>query len=94
MKVSRQTLQSATAPNFPAVSEANHTSPKGVFSARIPIPRSRTLEDRETSLQGKENKEDRELFLHFMRKMLQWEPETRSSARELADDEWILKHTT
>ena len=68
--------------------------PKGVFSAGIPIPCPRTLDDRETSLQGEENKEDRELFLHFMRKMLQWEPEARSSARELAEDEWIIKHTS
>jgi hypothetical protein len=29
-----------------------------------------------------------------MRKMLQWEPEKCSCARELAEDEWILKHTT
>jgi len=67
---------------------------KGVFSAGIPIPCSTILEDRETSLQGEESKEDRELFLRFMRKMLQWEPGSRSSARELAEDEWILKHTT
>jgi serine/threonine protein kinase len=32
---------------------------------------------------------DRELFLRFMRKMLQWEPEKRSSARELLQDEWL-----
>jgi hypothetical protein len=74
--------------------EANDTRLKGVFSAGIPIPRSRTLDDRDTSLQGEENREDRESFLRFMRKMLQWEPEKRSCARELAEDEWILKHTT
>jgi hypothetical protein len=28
-----------------------------------------------------------------MRKMLQWEPEKRSCARELVEDEWIVKHT-
>ena len=67
--------------------------PKGVFSAGVPIPCPRTLDDRETSLQREDDKEDRELFLDFMRKMLQWEPETRSSARELAEDEWIVKHT-
>lgn len=75
-------------------SEADDARLKGVFSAGIPIPRRRTLDDRETSLQGEENKEDRECFLRFMRKMLQWEPEKRSSAKELAEDEWILKHTT
>lgn len=67
---------------------------KGDFCAGIPVPRTRTLNHREASLQGEENKEDRECFLRFMRKMLQWEPEARSCARELAEDEWILKHTT
>jgi serine/threonine-protein kinase SRPK3 len=75
-------------------SEANDTRLKGVFSAGIPIPLSKTLDDRETSLQGEQDREDRENFLRFMRKMLQWEPEKRSCARELAEDEWILKHTT
>jgi hypothetical protein len=44
------------------------------------------LEERETTLEGLE---EREAFLRFMRKMLQWEPEKRSSAKELAEDEWI-----
>ncbi|KAL3456637.1 kinase domain protein [Aspergillus heterothallicus] len=30
-------------------------------------------------------------FLRMMRRMLQWEPEKRSSARDLAQDEWIRK---
>jgi serine/threonine-protein kinase SRPK3 len=63
---------------------------KGDFSAGIPLPQSRPLEDRITSLEGK----DRDCFLRFMRRMLQWEPEKRSSAKELAEDEWIIKHTT
>lgn len=66
---------------------------KGDFSAGIPISCSRTLEDRETSLQGEKDKEDRKCFLRLMRKMLQWEPENRSCARELVEDEWIVKHT-
>ncbi|KAL6707078.1 hypothetical protein ACN47E_004830 [Coniothyrium glycines] len=65
-------------------------SVSGDFCAGIPIPESISLDQRETSLQG----EDKECFLRFMRKMLQWEPEKRSTARELADDEWIVKHTT
>ncbi|KAG5914186.1 hypothetical protein E4U61_006019 [Claviceps capensis] len=36
--------------------------------------------------------EDRDCFLRFMRKMLQWDPEKRRSAKELAEDEWVLKH--
>ncbi|KAJ5129881.1 uncharacterized protein N7515_005920 [Penicillium bovifimosum] len=43
------------------------------------------LEQRETSLEG----EDKEMFLRLVRKMLQWEPEKRSSAKELEQDEWI-----
>lgn len=73
------------------VREANF---QGKFSAGIPSPHPYPLEQRETTLQGEENNEDRALFLHFMRKMLQWHPENRSSARELAEDEWILKHST
>ncbi|KAL2838560.1 kinase-like domain-containing protein [Aspergillus pseudoustus] len=45
------------------------------------------LEQRETTLEG----EDKASFLRMMRRMLQWEPEKRSSARELAEDEWIRK---
>ncbi|KAJ5142656.1 kinase-like protein [Penicillium bovifimosum] len=47
------------------------------------------LEQRETTLDGKA---ERESFLRFMRKMLQWEPSKRSSAKELAEDEWIHSH--
>lgn len=47
------------------------------------------LEERETTLEGKV---EREAFLKFMRKMLQWEPGKRSSAKELAKDEWIHSH--
>ncbi|CAP92978.1 Pc16g03080 [Penicillium rubens Wisconsin 54-1255] len=43
------------------------------------------LEQRETSLEG----EEKEMFLRLMRKMLQWEPEKRSSAMELEQDEWV-----
>ncbi|CAG7975451.1 unnamed protein product [Penicillium salamii] len=50
-----------------------------------PVP----LEQRETTLEGRA---EREAFLRFMRKMLQWEPSQRSSAKELAEDEWILSH--
>ncbi|KAJ5642708.1 kinase-like protein [Penicillium lividum] len=47
------------------------------------------LEQRETTLEGKAERED---FLRFMRKMLEWEPNKRSSAKELAEDEWIHSH--
>lgn len=65
----------------------------GQWTAGIPIPESTPFEARETALiEG--NAEDREAFLRLMRKMIQWEPEKRGTARELAEDEWILKHTT
>ncbi|PYH92493.1 kinase-like protein [Aspergillus ellipticus CBS 707.79] len=47
------------------------------------------IEERETTLQGQD---EREAFLRMMRKMLQWGPEKRCSARELAKDEWIHMH--
>lgn len=62
---------------------------EGEFCAGIPVPEPTPLEHRETALEG----EEKECFLRFMRKMLQWEPEKRSSARELAEDEWILMQT-
>ncbi|KAK6005948.1 hypothetical protein QM012_007590 [Aureobasidium pullulans] len=72
---------------------SNFFSESGQWIADIPIPESGPLEARETALiQG--DAADREAFLRFMRKMIQWEPEKRSTARELAEDEWILKHTT
>ncbi|KAF6792653.1 serine/threonine-protein kinase SRPK3 [Colletotrichum sojae] len=46
------------------------------------------LEDRVSGLEG----EDKEKFIAMMRKMLQWDPSKRASARELAQDEWILGH--
>ncbi|KAJ5280040.1 hypothetical protein N7478_005412 [Penicillium angulare] len=50
-------------------------------------------EKRESILQGEEKEE----FLRMMHRMLQWEPEKRATAKELADDAWIrryTKHTT
>lgn len=55
----------------------------GLLTGQIP------LEERETTLEGAA---EREAFLRFMRKMLQWEPEKRSSAKDLAEDEWIHSH--
>jgi len=66
-------------------------SSTGEFCAGIPLPAARSLEDRETTLRGEQ--EDRASFLRLMRKMLQWEPEKRSSAKELMEDEWLRKHT-
>ncbi|KAK6828397.1 kinase-like domain-containing protein [Apiospora arundinis] len=59
---------------------------QGDLCPDIPVPSSTTLEERETNLEG----EDRQKFLAMIRKMLQWEPTKRSSAKELAEDEWIM----
>ncbi|KAJ5787555.1 hypothetical protein N7457_002545 [Penicillium paradoxum] len=58
---------------------------KDGFCAGVPIHEHVSLEDRETTLK----EHDKERFIHLMRKMLQWEPGTRSSARELEQDEWV-----
>ena len=57
----------------------------GTFCAGIPIQEHTPLEERETTLEGQE----KEQFLRLVRKMLQWEPEKRSSAKELEQDEWL-----
>ncbi|PLB49327.1 kinase-like protein [Aspergillus steynii IBT 23096] len=61
---------------------------EGVFRAKDLLTDRVPLEERETTLQGEE---EREAFLRLMRKMLQWEPGKRGSAKELAEDEWILR---
>ncbi|KAK4107615.1 serine threonine protein kinase, CMGC group [Canariomyces notabilis] len=58
----------------------------GDLRSDIPVPDRVSLEERETSLEG----EGKEKFFALMRKMLQWEPSKRASAKELADDEWIM----
>lgn len=57
----------------------------GEFCAGIPVQKHTPLEERETSLEGQE----KEQFLRLVRKMLQWEPRKRSSAKELEEDEWL-----
>ncbi|QVM13755.1 hypothetical protein D8B26_008386 [Coccidioides posadasii str. Silveira] len=66
-------------------------SEEGEFCAGIPLQDPVPLEERETAL--KEQQEDREKFLCLMRKMVQWEPGKRSSAKELVQDEWIRAHS-
>lgn len=63
--------------------------PLGAFLTPDLLTRRVPLENRETTLEGTV---EREAFLRFMRKMLQWEPGKRSSAKELAEDEWIHSH--
>ncbi|KAK2850744.1 hypothetical protein FQN49_005361 [Arthroderma sp. PD_2] len=57
----------------------------GEFLHRYPIPTGISLEDTVTCLEG----EKKEQFLEFARKMLQWLPEDRKTAKELIDDPWL-----
>lgn len=57
----------------------------GQWRDEIPIPNPRTLEQFEENLQGS----NKEAFLRFMRKMLQWQPEDRQTANHLLKDDWL-----
>ena len=63
----------------------------GDYAGGIPLPECLPLEKRETTLENE--REDREAFLRLMKKMLQWDPDKRSSAKELIEDEWIQMYT-
>ncbi|KAG6847351.1 hypothetical protein H0H93_008707 [Arthromyces matolae] len=65
---------------------------QGEFNAGIEIPPRISLAELETTLKD-QDLEDRELFLRFLAKMLQWDPKDRSTAKELLQDEWLKKHT-
>jgi serine/threonine protein kinase len=56
--------------------------PDGEFMYKDLIPTDVRLEDTILSLEG----EDKLLFLDFVRKMLQWLPEDRATAKELMED--------
>ncbi|KAI6018886.1 putative CDK4/6 [Pisolithus marmoratus] len=58
----------------------------GKWRGAAEIPKG-TLEDAAKQPEG----EERVLFLNFVRKMLKWKPEERSSAKELLDDLWLNK---
>ncbi|KAL2212720.1 serine threonine protein kinase, CMGC group [Sarocladium strictum] len=61
---------------------------RGTLHEDIPRPEKTSLESRETSLAGK----SRDLFLAMMRRMLQWDPSKRATAKELAADDWIMQY--
>lgn len=48
-----------------------------------------SLEEEATALEGVEKAE----FLRFLRRLLQWEPSKRPSARELLKDSWLTPPT-
>jgi len=77
---------------LPELGKSSHKffTDTGDSRADIPIPDSISLRERDHL--GRGERESRE-FLAMMRKMPQWEqPSKRSSAKALADDEWIMQH--
>lgn len=60
----------------------------GDFRNEIPIPESTSLVEQEISLEG----ERKQMFLAMMNRMLQWDPAKRASAKELAEDPWIMAY--
>lgn len=56
----------------------------GTWKNLAPIPAS-SLEASETRLSGA----SKTGFLHFVRHMLQWKPESRRSAKQLLEDPWL-----
>lgn len=57
----------------------------GQWRGAIPIPSATSLEESEENLDGSSKK----AFLQFMRKMLQWQPEHRQTAKQLLKDPWL-----
>lgn len=58
---------------------------RGNWIGEAPIP-DLSLKGAEKRLEG----EEKELFLQFMRKMLQWKPEDRKDLEDVFMDEWLL----
>lgn len=57
----------------------------GQWRGEIPVPNRTSLDESEEYLEGK----NKEAFLRFMRKMIQWRPEDRQTARQLLKDDWL-----
>lgn len=57
----------------------------GNFRYEHLIPRHLSIEDTVKSLEG----EQKDQFLPFARKMLQWLPNDRKTAKELIEDPWL-----
>ncbi|KAK5709190.1 hypothetical protein LTR17_020014 [Elasticomyces elasticus] len=57
----------------------------GTWKSHVPIPGDITLEAAEQRLEA----EEKQLFLTWLRKMLQWRPEDRASSQDVFFDEWL-----
>jgi len=60
----------------------------GRWKADVEVPQGTSLEQSEEFLEGK----NKEMFLNFVRGMLQWRPEDRKTARQLLKDPWLNDH--
>ena len=60
-------------------------NPTGQWQGEIPVPERRSLEESEGNLEGS----NKEAFLSFVRKMVQWRPEDRQTANQLLQDDWL-----
>jgi len=63
----------------------SHPNSLGHWRGAIPIPEAATLEEFEENLSGG----NKEAFLQFIRKMVQWRPEDCQTANELLQDSWL-----
>ncbi|KAH6712576.1 CMGC protein kinase [Leptodontidium sp. MPI-SDFR-AT-0119] len=63
---------------------------EGEFMHKDLIPTGVSLEDTVLSLEG----DDKRQFLGFVKKMLQWLPEDRKTAKELLEDPWLQGRST
>lgn len=59
--------------------------PIGQWRNEIEIPKNIALGNSEGFLSG----QNKEMFLEFLRGMLQWQPEDRKTAKELLRDPWL-----
>lgn len=70
--------------NFSVLVILQLTPQLGQWKASEVIPLI-SLEDSEEYLEGT----NKQMFMHFVRKMLRWDPNERQSARELLTDPWL-----
>ena len=71
--------------SFYTQSKAYEDNMVGEWKQDIEIPTDTTLERSEEFLEGR----NKEMFIGFMRGMLQWRPEDRKTAKDLLQDPWL-----
>ena len=64
---------------------ANHVNIIGTFKGPTVAPTTFNFENQISAIQG----EDKKMFIDFVKRMIKWRPEERSTARELLQDPWL-----